>query len=276
MLIETEAIGESGLNVELGSIQATEVPVAQYLRAVGNNLPIYGQTGVAPLLFLSAASLGLLLRELALPPGAVHSLQETEALAPVPIGEEYLVTASLERPRQRAGLKFLTATCNLRASGGQPVMTSKTTVMLAEAASATQERDGGRISPGATGETPASELPVVCGTITREQLIEYSVASGDDNPLHLDDEFAGKTQFGGIIAHGMLTLAYVDQMMAAALGGAWLETGSLRVRFKGAAYLNDRIESWGAAAKSGKFAIGVRNSLSGQELISGTAGLKTT
>ncbi len=50
-------------------------------------------------------------------------------------------------------------------------------------------------------------LPSVVKTITQTQLNRYAEASGDQNPLHLDAEFAASTQFGGIIAHGMLTLA---------------------------------------------------------------------
>ena len=104
------------------------------------------------------------------------------------------------------------------------------------------------------------------------------MASGDDNPLHLDPEFAAKTQFGGIIAHGMLTLAFVSEMMAAAHGRDWLESASLRVRFKGAAYIGDRLETRGNPAKeqgsSKTYSVGVWNSASGQELISGTASFK--
>ena len=225
MLIETEAIGDSGLNVELGSVEATEGPVARYLRAVGNDLPVYDQTGLVPPLYLAAASLGLLLRELELPPGAVHSLQETEVLAPVVIGEKLQATASLERPRQRAGLKFLTATCRLHTSGGRPAMTSKTTVMLTETTPAGEVRGRPQPSPGSGVESGVSELPVVTSLITQEQLIDYSLASGDDNPLHLDASFAAATQFGGVIAHGMLTLALVDRMMAEALSRAWLGSG---------------------------------------------------
>jgi len=66
-------------------------------------------------------------------------------------------------------------------------------------------------------------------------------------------------------------------MMAAAHGRDWLESGGLRVRFKGAAYLGDRVEAWGNLAKENDayrtYSVGVRNSASGQELISGTAGL---
>ena len=89
-------------------------------------------------------------------------------------------------------------------------------------------------------------LPRVTRTITSDGINAYRVASGDNNPIHYDDEFAAATQFGGVIAHGMLTLALVAEMMAAAYGGHWLQSGSLKVRFRGAAYPGDRLETVGS------------------------------
>ncbi|MBU16449.1 MAG: dehydratase [SAR202 cluster bacterium] len=129
-------------------------------------------------------------------------------------------------------------------------------------------------------ESLKSGLDVISKEIKQEDLNAYAKASGDDNPLHLDPEFAAKTQFGGIIAHGMLTLAFVSEMMTAAHGRDWLESGGLRVRFKGAARVGDRVEAWGNLAKEYEqtlgYSVGVRNSTSGQELIAGTAGLAIT
>ena len=122
-----------------------------------------------------------------------------------------------------------------------------------------------------------SGLPVISRSIERERLNAYAKISGDDNPLHLDSDFAAATQFGGIIAHGMLTLAWVSEMMTVAHGRHWLQTGSLRVRFKGAAHLGDEVGTWGDLTKeqnlSRTYAVGVRKSTTGQELITGVAGL---
>lgn len=41
-------------------------------------------------------------------------------------------------------------------------------------------------------------------SISREQLRAYADASGDFNPIHLDEEVAKKVGLPGIIAHGML------------------------------------------------------------------------
>ena len=123
---------------------------------------------------------------------------------------------------------------------------------------------------------------MVARTITPERLREYAQASGDFNPLHLDPAFAATTQFGGIIAHGMLTLAFVSEMMAAAFGRAWLESGALQIKFTGAAYLGDKLETWGQVTKEEAgphhrlvvCSVAVRNGQNGQKLISGTATLK--
>ncbi len=84
-------------------------------------------------------------------------------------------------------------------------------------------------------------LPNISKCVQREQLVKYSEVSGDKNPIHLSDDFAKTTQFGGIIAHGMLTLAFVSELMTNAFGIDWLRSGCLKVRFKGAAYLGDRL-----------------------------------
>jgi 3-hydroxybutyryl-CoA dehydratase len=136
---------------------------------------------------------------------------------------------------------------------------------------------------------PGDALPVLVKTITQGQLQNYAQASADFNPLHLDATFAATTQFGGVIAHGMLTLAFISEMMAAAFGRAWLESGALQVRFNGAAYLGDQVETWGRVTKVEETmgespllaphrlvvcSVGVRNCQSGQELVSGTASVR--
>ena len=126
---------------------------------------------------------------------------------------------------------------------------------------------------------PETQLPEFTLDITRERLNAYCAASGDHNPLHWDAEFAATTQFGGIIAHGMLTLALISRMMAAACGKSWLESGSMRTRFKGAAYLGDRVTSRGKVTKvedKGDHrlltcAVAVVNSKTDEELVTGAA-----
>ena len=138
---------------------------------------------------------------------------------------------------------------------------------------------GALIQPGEL--EAGTPLPCRSKKITQEQLNCYSRVSGDQNPLHLDPDFAATTQFGGIIAHGMLTLALVAEMLVAAFGKSWLETGGLKVRFKGAAYVGETLETWGRVDKIATndgvtnlvCAVGVWNRDREQQIITGSATL---
>jgi 3-hydroxybutyryl-CoA dehydratase len=68
--------------------------------------------------------------------------------------------------------------------------------------------------------------------ISQEKIKLYAEASGDFNPIHVDESFAAKTPLRGTIAHGMLSLAYVSEMMTSAFGQNWLSGGKLRAKFK--------------------------------------------
>jgi 3-hydroxybutyryl-CoA dehydratase len=68
--------------------------------------------------------------------------------------------------------------------------------------------------------------------ITQEKINLYAEASGDFNPIHVDESFAAKTPLGGTIAHGMLNLAYVSEIMTSAFGRGWSSEGKLRAKFK--------------------------------------------
>jgi len=46
------------------------------------------------------------------------------------------------------------------------------------------------------------------GPITREIIQRYADASGDQNPMHINEEFAVKVGLKGVIAHGLLSFGY--------------------------------------------------------------------
>ncbi len=84
-------------------------------------------------------------------------------------------------------------------------------------------------------------LDPVVKHITQEKINLYAEASGDFNPIHIDEAFAAKTPFAGTIAHGMLNLAYVSEMMTSAFGQSWLSGGKLRAKFKEVARPGDTL-----------------------------------
>jgi acyl dehydratase len=64
------------------------------------------------------------------------------------------------------------------------------------------------------------ELPsLVKAPITQVQLVRYAGASGDFNPLHTVPEVGKSVGIGGTIAHGMLIMGIVGQLVSDYLGG---------------------------------------------------------
>jgi len=62
------------------------------------------------------------------------------------------------------------------------------------------------------------ELPRSSRWVTREDVIAYAKASGDHNPLHLDDEVARAAGFDRVIAHGMYTMGTLVSWLVEWLG----------------------------------------------------------
>ena len=122
-------------------------------------------------------------------------------------------------------------------------------------------------------------IPPVRRLINRDNIDAYRFSSGDHNRIHYDDDFAESSRFGGVIAHGMLTLAMISEMMAREYGAYWLQSGTLRVRFRGAAYPGDVLESVGTVTKRESVANGNRltcnvelvNANNGHKIITGSA-----
>jgi acyl dehydratase len=61
-------------------------------------------------------------------------------------------------------------------------------------------------------------IPKLARSVTREDVERYADASGDRNPLHLDDGFARSVGFPGVIAHGMFTMGHLAHCLTDWLG----------------------------------------------------------
>jgi acyl dehydratase len=63
-------------------------------------------------------------------------------------------------------------------------------------------------------------LPERVFEIDRELLVAYANASGDQNPIHQNEEFALSVGLPNVIAHGMLTMALVGKYVTDWAGGS--------------------------------------------------------
>src|SRR6266851_4934995 len=85
--------------------------------------------------------------------------------------------------------------------------------------------------------------PLVKPPITPLQLVRYAGASGDFNPLHTDPKVGEALGFGGIIAHGMLIMGFVGQLLSDYVGPTALR--KFDIRFKGMTRIGDEITCTG-------------------------------
>ncbi len=117
-------------------------------------------------------------------------------------------------------------------------------------------------------------------TVTQDQVDQYARVSGDGNLIHLDPEFAAQGPFGRIVAHGMLVLAFLSEMLTHAFGSSWLESGRLKVRFRAPVYPGEDVIAFGRITKLTvegqsrriQCQVGCRKA-DGQEVITGEASL---
>ena len=82
-------------------------------------------------------------------------------------------------------------------------------------------------------------------TITDDDVSVYVKLTGDDNPLHVDEDFASKTKFGKRIVHGMLSASFISTLIGTKLpgkGALWYEQ---HTKFIKPVYIGERIKVWG-------------------------------
>jgi len=65
-----------------------------------------------------------------------------------------------------------------------------------------------------------ADLPEKIFYLDRELLKRYADASGDQNPIHQNEEFAVSVGLPNVIAHGMLTMALVGKYLSDFAGGS--------------------------------------------------------
>jgi len=80
-------------------------------------------------------------------------------------------------------------------------------------------------------------------TVERQHIEQFARVSGDHNPLHTHEDFAKKTRFKGIIAHGMLTASFISAVIGNDLPGAGCVYVSQSLSFKAPVRIGDTVKS---------------------------------
>ncbi len=81
----------------------------------------------------------------------------------------------------------------------------------------------------------------VSRTVSEADILLFAGVSGDTNPVHLDEEFAASTMFGGRIAHGMLSAGLISAAFGTRLPGPGCIYLSQNLKFKAPVKVGDTV-----------------------------------
>ena len=135
----------------------------------------------------------------------VHSQQDMRFFHPIIPGDMITSTAKIVAIEEQPGGDSLAVDLRCCNQTGEAVQHITFTAFIR----GQERRSRTRV---ATGETPAREpLHRVSQTIDADQTFRYANASGDRNPIHIDEDIAKLAGLPGIIVHGLCTLAFASK-----------------------------------------------------------------
>lgn len=251
-----------GYEIDMAQLVVSHDAVLRYIEAVEGSAPLVPEgPELVPPMALAAASFRLLIETVGMPEGTMHLAQQFRFLGPVLVGTHLRARARVGQKLARGAGTAVALEHSVLAEEGAVRLSGRAMLLLPSrplnSAPVPLGESPDEGSGGSAGAHPAAPGPVtarlalsdglapVVRQITAEKISRYARASGDLNPVHLDASFARKTPFGGIVAHGMMLLAYIAEVMERAFGPGWREGGGMDVRLRAPARPGDVVESRG-------------------------------
>ena len=90
-------------------------------------------------------------------------------------------------------------------------------------------------------ELSVGQSAVYARTVTEADILMFAGVSGDYNPVHINEELAASTMFGGRIAHGMLSASFISAVLANHLPGPGTIYLSQTLKFKAPVKIGDTV-----------------------------------
>ena len=96
------------------------------------------------------------------------------------------------------------------------------------------------------GQIPIEQIEVnmeasYSQTITEADVKSFAGVSGDNNPMHMSDEYAQKSRFKKRIAHGLMSASYFSALFGTKLPGPGCVYVSQSLEFKRPVYIGDTV-----------------------------------
>ena len=204
----------------------------------------------------------------------VHGEQDMEFLSPIRPGDIISASAKITSIETKANGETMAVELDASNQARQSV----TKILFSAFIRGSRNREAARTESSAGAERvvePTRGEPdfTVAQTIDNDQTYRYAEASGDRNPIHVDENVAKMAGLPGIIVHGLCTMAFTSKVAIDKLcNGDPTRLKRLRVRFSRPVLPGQTITTklWRDADKSGRkvFAFETFNP-SGQAVIKG-------
>lgn len=155
----------------------------------------------------------------------LHGEQDMEFMRPIRAGDEITARARVASIETKASGETLVIEIDATNQAGAKVNRTLFNAFI---------RGGGRGGADAKVAEPQRGEPLVtvAQQVDKDQTYRYKEASGDFNPIHVDENFAKMAGLPGIIVHGLCTMAFTSKVVIDKLcGGDPLKLKRLRVRF---------------------------------------------
>ncbi|MBY4678329.1 MaoC family dehydratase [Marinobacterium arenosum] len=78
-------------------------------------------------------------------------------------------------------------------------------------------------------------------TVTEADVILFAGISGDDNPVHINAEYAAQTMFGQRIVHGMYSAALISAVLGTRMPGPGAIYIDQQLKFKAPVHIGDTV-----------------------------------
>lgn len=147
------------------------------------------------------------------PDHITHVAESQRLNRPITAGQVLSSAASIIGHREAAeGARLLSWRADLADTGGEPVGTTASTVLVRRDNRWPHRRDPAPYRPRAAATRHRFQ-------VTRAHLAKYCEVSGDTHPVHRSDVAARQCGLGGVIMHGSLLLAVAGRAATASAGG---------------------------------------------------------
>ncbi len=154
----------------------------------------------------------------------LHLDQSFTYHAPIRAGSTLTVAGTVTRVRQRADSYFVTFTA-AASEDGRGIMESTSTFVLSDQQAPPADEP---VEEPSVHERASNEGPL--RSASRYDLVRYSAATRDFNPLHWDHRFAVDAGLPGTVVHGLLMFAWLMQAASHAASGRDIVSAKIRFR----------------------------------------------